>query len=82
MVHVPLTVDRQIALTRAVAKVIGDSRRQVSCEHSLLELLRQRVYVLALGYEDLNDHQELRNDLALQTATSRAETLASPSTLC
>ncbi len=75
-------VDRQMGLTQAVAKVIGDSRRQASCDHSLLELLRQRVYALALGYEDLNDHHELRNDLALQTATSRVETLASPSTLC
>lgn len=71
-----------MGLTQAAAKVIGDSRRQASCEHSLLELLRQRVYALALGYEDLNDHHELRNDLALQTATSRVETLASPSTLC
>lgn len=75
-------VDRQMGLTQAAAKVIGDSRRQASCEHSLLELLRQRVYALALGYEDLNDHHALRNDLALQTATSRVETLASPSTLC
>ena len=75
-------VDRQMGLTRAVARAIGDSRRQASCEHSLLELLQQRVYALALGYEDLNDHHELRNDLALQTATSRVETLASPSTLC
>ena len=37
---------------------------------------------MALGYEDLNDHGELRHDLALQTAASRVETLASPSTLC
>lgn len=75
-------IDRQMGLTQAVARVMGDSRRQASCEHSLLELLRQRVYALALGYEDLNDHHGLRNDLALQTATSRVETLASPSTLC
>lgn len=75
-------VDRHMGLTQAVASAIGDSRRLASCDHSLLELLRQRVYALALGYEDLNDHHELRNDLALQTATSRIQTLASPSTLC
>lgn len=75
-------VDRQMGLTQAVARAMVDSRRQASCDHSLLELLRQRVYALALGYEDLNDHHELRNDLALQTATSRVETLASPATLC
>ena len=37
---------------------------------------------LSLGYEDLNDHEALRADLALQTALSRDESLASPSTLC
>ena len=71
-----------MGLTRAISRVLNDERRQASCDHSLLELIRQRIYGLALGYEDLNDHQELRHDLALQTATSRVETLASPSTLC
>ncbi len=42
-------------------------------EHRLQDLLRQRVYALALGHEDLNDHGELRHDPALQTATSRIE---------
>ena len=51
-------------------------------EHRLEDLLSQRVYALALGHEDLNDHEELRHDPVLQTATSRMETLASPSTLC
>ena len=37
----------------------------------LLDLLRQRIYALALGYEDLNDHGELRHDPALQTASGR-----------
>jgi hypothetical protein len=47
-----------------------------------LTLLRQRVYALACGYEDLNDHQQLRHDLAIQSAVERAEVLASSSTLC
>ncbi|MAU42156.1 MAG: IS1380 family transposase [Kordiimonas sp.] len=75
-------VDKQMGLTQAVSRVLADTRRQASCNHSLLELLKQRIYALALGYEDLNDHSELRQDLALQTATSRVETLASPATLC
>ncbi len=50
-------------------------------EHRLQDLLRQRVYALALGHEDLNDHGELRHDPALQMVASRMETLASPSTL-
>ena len=43
--------------------------------------LRQRVFALALGYEDVNDHAALRFDLALQTAAGRDRALASPSTL-
>jgi hypothetical protein len=44
--------------------------------------LCQRLYGLALGYEDLNDHDELRHDLALQTAVDRVTPLASAPTLC
>ena len=66
----------------SVAQSLEDTRRQASCGHRLGDLLRQRVYALALGYEDLNDHGELCHDLALQTAANRTEALASPSTLC
>ncbi len=45
-------------------------------------LLKQRIYGIALGYEDLNDHITLRNDLGFQTAVNRDEVLASSSTLC
>lgn len=75
-------VDQQMGLVRAMARAIGDTRRKACCDHSLLELLQQRIYGLTLGYEDLNDHGELRHDLALQAATSRVESLASPATLC
>ncbi len=75
-------VDNRIGLSSRIAKAIGDQRRQASCDHSLEQLLRQRIYALACGYEDLNDHHELRHDLALQASTSRVETLASPATLC
>jgi len=56
--------DRRLGLTTAAAKLFDDPRRQASCEHSLLSMIRQRVYGLALGYEDLNDHDSLRHDLA------------------
>jgi hypothetical protein len=45
-------------------------------------LLRQRVYGLACGYEDLNDHDTLRNDIAFQTAVEKDQALGSRSTLC
>ncbi|MCH7696395.1 MAG: transposase, partial [Proteobacteria bacterium] len=44
--------------------------------------MKQRLYGLALGYEDLNDHQQLRKDLAIQTAVERDAVLASSATLC
>jgi hypothetical protein len=75
-------IDRRLGLTEALARALDDPRRQASCEHDGLSLLRQRVYALALGYEDLNDHQALRLDLAIQTALGRSEELASSSTLC
>lgn len=74
--------DRRVGLCAAVASALEDSRRQASCVHDGLSLLQQRVYGLALGYEDLNDHESLRRDLALQTAVNRVEDLASSSTLC
>lgn len=74
--------DRRLGLSEAVARALGDSRRRASCTHRLVSLVRQRLYALALGYEDLNDHQHLRQDLALQTAVERDATLAGASTLC
>jgi hypothetical protein len=44
-------------------------------------MLRQRVYGLALGYEDQNDHQDLRHDVGLQTAVGCDDVLAGQSTL-
>ena len=75
-------VDRKIGLTKSVAGRLGDPRREASRSHSMVEMLRQRVYALALGEEDLNDHSELRHDLALRAAVGRDAELASPSTLC
>ena len=75
-------VDKRLNLCQRVARLIPDTRRQASCEHSIEELIKQRVYALALGEEDLNDHSELRNDLVLQTAICKDKPLASASTLC
>ena len=75
-------VDKRIRLSQQVSKCLSDNRRSASCEFSLEELLKQRIYALALGYEDLNDHQQLRHDLVFQTAANRDSTMASASTLC
>ena len=74
--------DRQLGLMSQVADTVEDHRRQDMVQHSMLSILQQRVYGIALGYEDLNDHQELRKDSAIQTAVDRLGWLASASTLC
>ena len=74
--------DRCLGLSASMAKALEDSRRRASCTHNLQSLVRQRLYALALGYEDLNDHHSLRHDLAIQTAVERDSALASASTLC
>jgi len=75
-------VDRRLGLTRRLSGILKDRRRRGSCDHDQLRLLRQRIYALALGYEDINDHSTLRKDVALQTAVEADEDLASTSTLC
>ncbi|MCG8026299.1 MAG: IS1380 family transposase, partial [Candidatus Thiodiazotropha endolucinida] len=74
--------DRLTGLMRAANAAIADPRDPNRVLHDQLSLLRQRVFALACGYEDLNDHQDLRNDPAIQTAVERDERLASASTLC
>jgi hypothetical protein len=75
-------VDKHIGLSKAVAQALGDIRCQASCKHGSLALLRQRVYALAGGYGELNDHQPLRHNLAFKSAVEREEVLARSSTLC
>ena len=69
-------------LTHRLSRCFTDTRRKASCNHSITTMLRQRVYGLALGYEDLNDHNLLRHDPALQTVIGQDESMASASTLC
>ncbi len=74
--------DRHLGLLKAVERILPDPREPSLIKHSQLSLLRQRVYALCQGYEDLNDHHSLRHDLAFQTAVDRDEALGSQSTLC
>jgi hypothetical protein len=54
--------DRAIGLLDRFAACFRDYRRQDRVEHSVATLIGQRVFGIALGYEDLNDHDQLRND--------------------
>jgi hypothetical protein len=54
--------DRVIGLMDRFARCFRDGRRQDLIEHEVVTLVGQRIYGIALGYEDLNDHDELRHD--------------------
>ena len=54
--------ERRIKLLGRLAGCFRDGRRPLLVKHELTEMLSQRIYGLALGYEDLNDHEQLRND--------------------
>ena len=75
--------DRKIDLLRRVAGCFRDYRQPERITHRLEEMLAQRIYELALGYEDLNDH-ELRQDPLLGVLAGKrdlSEPLAGKSTL-
>jgi hypothetical protein len=55
-------VDRRIRLLKRLSECFVDRRNPVRIEHSTEQLLAQRIYGLALGYEDLSDHDQLRAD--------------------
>src|SRR5947207_8167978 len=54
--------DRAINLVGRFAGCFHDERRPEYVEHEVATLVGQRVFAIALGYEDLNDHDELRHD--------------------
>jgi hypothetical protein len=54
--------DKLLNLIPRLGKCFLDGRNQSLVEHSVTEMLAQRIYGLALGYEDLNDHEQLRKD--------------------
>lgn len=74
--------DRKLGLLDAAARCIPDPRNPALIKHSVRDMLRQRVYGLALGWEDLIDHGRLREDVVLQTAIGVEREVASAPTLC
>ena len=76
--------ERRIGLMDRVAACFSDKRKQDRVEHRLSEMLAQRIYGLALGYEDLNDHEQLRHDPLMAVLSGKRaleEPLAGKSTL-
>ena len=55
-------IDRKIHLLGRLAACFEDGRDPERIEHTVEEMLSQRIYGLAPGYEDLNDHEQFRSD--------------------
>jgi hypothetical protein len=64
-------LEERTGIVRRFAACFTDYRDPKQIEHPLLDLILQRVFGLALGYEDLNDHDELRRDPMLAVALSK-----------
>jgi len=76
--------DKRLNLLPRLAECFLDGRNQALVDHSILEMLSQRIYGLALGYEDINDHEQLRTDPVFGILAGREkldEPLAGKSTL-
>lgn len=73
-------LDKHLGLSAAVAGALHDPRNPKQTTHSMRSLIAQRLYGLCCGYEDLNDHNQLRHDPLLQTAVGSSQKLASSPT--
>ena len=70
--------DRRLNLLPRLAECFLDGRSPLLVEHTVEQLVSQRVYGLALGYEDLNDHEQLRQDPLLRVLAGKADVEDSP----
>jgi hypothetical protein len=64
-------IDHRLGLIRSLASAIRDTRDERYVDHSIEDLLRQRIFQIALGYEDANDSDSLRHDAVLKTCCDR-----------
>lgn len=64
-------IDHATDLCASMSQALSDPRDQARVRHGQEELLRQRLFAVAMGYEDANDHQALRFDPGLKTAVGR-----------
>ena len=71
-------VEQKTGLLPRLAACFHDYRDPARIEHTVEQLIRQRVFALALGYEDLNDHDTLRHDPLLSLLTGKEEPGTTP----
>ena len=71
-------VDQRLGLTRRLSQVLSDPRDQRYTQHTMQEMLRQRVFQIAAGYEDANDSDALRDDPVVKMVVGRLPETGAP----
>jgi len=74
--------ESQIGVINKVANAIHDKRHPSYVKHQIVQLLTQRVFQIASGYEDANDSNDLKNDPILKISCDKDDPLASQPTMC
>ena len=75
-------INKELKLTDKLSATIDDTRDQSQITHTMADLVKQRVYGIVAGYEDVNDHKQLRKDILLKILSNKSDDLGSPSTIC
>ncbi len=74
--------ESQIGIINQVANAIHDKRHPSYVKHQIVQLLTQRVFQIASGYEDANDSNDLKNDPILKISCDKDDPLVSQPTMC
>lgn len=77
-----LTKKKVSSMSQALAKVFEDKRDKSKVKHSIEDMLSQRIFGIIAGNEDINDHNQIRNDEIYKMMIDKDDDLASASTLC
>ena len=73
-------VEKKIDLSKKIASILPDNRNPEKITHTQQSMVLQRLMGLCAAHEDLNDHDDLRHDILMQTIAGTSEALASAPT--
>lgn len=74
-------IENKLNLIKEISSEIEDTRISYKCKHDVLSMIKQRVFSIAIGSEDLNDQSYLKNDPLLQAIVGSSKSLASCATI-
>lgn len=75
------SLDNRLKITEEIAECVTDDRQEGKTLHGMRDLIKQKVLGLIAGYEDQNDHNELRTDGIMKSVLGKEIDLASQATM-